>query len=104
MFGHSISWIETVFKGTLIFIYEQRKVFLYWDAQRLTPEQLQEYSNAIDMPGNRIYGVIDGTHRAICQPSTMNHKFFYSDYKNIHSVKFQAIMAPDGPIIHLTGS
>lgn len=103
MFGRSISWIETVFNGTLIYIYEQRKDFLYWDRQRLTPERLQSYCDAIDTPGRRIYGFIDGTHRAICRPSTMDQKFFYSGYKKVHSVKFQAIMAPDGLIIHLAG-
>ena len=92
-----------MFNGTLMFIYEQRKDFLYWDAQRLTANQLAAYCNAIDTPGNRIYGFIDGTHRSICRPSTMDQKFFYSGYKKVHSVKFQAIMAPDGLIIHLAG-
>ena len=103
VFGRSVSWIETVFNGTLTYIYEQRRDFLYWDAQRLTAEQLQIYCDAIDAPGNRIYGFIDGTHRAICRPSTMDQKFFYSGYKKVHSVKFQAIMTPDGLIIHLAG-
>jgi len=34
----------------------------------------------------------------------MDQKLFYSGYKKVHSVKFQAIMAPDGLIIHLAGS
>jgi len=33
----------------------------------------------------------------------MDQKFFYSGYKKVYSVKFQAIMAPDGLIIHLAG-
>ena len=92
-----------MFNGTLIYIYEQRNDFLYWDAQRLTAARLQTYCNAIDTPGNKIYGFIDGTHRSICRPSIMDQKLFYSGYKKVHSVKFQAIMAPDGVIIHLAG-
>ena len=103
MFGRSISWIETVFNGTLIYIYDQRRDFLYWDRPQLTPERLQSYCDAIDTLGNKIYGFIDGTHRAICRPIMMDQKFFYSGYKKVHSVKFQAIMAPDGLIIHLAG-
>ena len=33
----------------------------------------------------------------------MDQKFFYSGYKKVHAVKFQAIMAPDGLIIRLAG-
>ena len=92
-----------MFNGTLIHIYEQRKGFLYWDAQWLTGERLRTYCSAINPPGTRIYGFIDGTHRSICQSSTMDQKLFYSGYKNVHSIKFQMIMAPDGLIIHLAG-
>jgi len=31
----------------------------------------------------------------------MDQKPFYSGYKKVHSVKFQAIMVPDRLIIHL---
>ena len=77
---------------------------LYWDHIRLTPEQLKNYCQAIDTPGNLIYGFIDGTHRAICRPSSLPQQPFYSGYKKIHSIKFQAIMAPDGLIIHPAGN
>ncbi|RPA94383.1 hypothetical protein L873DRAFT_1701774, partial [Choiromyces venosus 120613-1] len=103
VFGHSISWIETAFNGTLIYIYEQRKEFLYWDTQQLMAQQLQTYCDTINTPGNRIYGFIDDTHQAICQPSTIDWKFFYSGYKKVYSVKFQAIVVPDRLTIHLTG-
>jgi len=97
-----MDWVD--FNTTLSYIYKQRRDFLYCDAQLLTGERLQNYCAAIDTPGNRIYGFIDGTHRAICQPSTIDQKLFYSGYKKVHLVKFQAIIAPDGLIIHLAGS
>jgi len=34
----------------------------------------------------------------------MDQKVLYSGYKKVHSIKFQAIMAPDGLIIHLAGT
>jgi len=33
----------------------------------------------------------------------MDENPFYSGYQKVHSVKFQAIMAPGGLIIHLAG-
>jgi hypothetical protein len=93
-----------VFNSTLLYIYNQRKDFLYWDHERLNSEKLAEYCMAINTPGNRIYGFIDGTHRSICRPGTIDQKIFYSGYKKVHSIKFQAIIAPDGLIIHLAGT
>ncbi|RPA88443.1 hypothetical protein L873DRAFT_1726039, partial [Choiromyces venosus 120613-1] len=103
VFGRGTSWIEIVFNSTLLYIYNQRKEFLYWDIQHRSPEQHKKYYIAIDTPGNRIYGFIDETHCTICQPGTVDQKVFYSGYKKAHTIKFQAIMASDGLIIHLAG-
>ena len=98
-----MSWIETIFNSILLYIYSEQKEFLYWDAERLTPDQLDKYCHAIDTPENRIFGFIDGTHRSICRPSTLDQKIFYSGYKKTHTIKFQAIMTSDGLIVHLAG-
>ena len=47
-----------------------------------------------------VCGFIDGTLRAICRPQ-QNQEFWYSDYKKKHTIKFHAIMCPDGLISHL---
>lgn len=47
-------------------------------------------------------GFIDGTIRPICRPS-QNQRSFFNGHKRIHSLKFQAIMFPDGIIGHISG-
>ncbi len=52
----------------------------------------------------------DGTLRAICWPSIVDQRIFYSSHCNIHALKFQGIMTPDcimssfaGPVHGLVG-
>lgn len=105
VFGHGTSWLESIFNDTITFIYENQKELLYWDSTRLTSQQIAVYCDAIKTPGNLglCYGFIDATHRAICKPGTTPQRLFYSGYKKIHSIKFQAITTPDGIISHLDG-
>jgi hypothetical protein len=68
----------------------------------LSYEQLKEYSNAIARKGgvDGICRFIDGTMRAICRPME-NQKLYYTGYKRLHTVKYQAILTPDGLISSL---
>jgi hypothetical protein len=72
--------------------------------RRLSYEQLKEYSNAIARKGgvDGIWGFIDGTMGAICRPME-NQKLYYTGYKRLHAVKYQAILTPDGLISSLAG-
>jgi len=56
--------------------------------------------DASGLPG--IWGFVDGTMRAFCQPGE-DQASFYSAYKKMHAFKFQSIVTPDGLLSLLAG-
>lgn len=51
---------------------------------------------------NNCWAFIDGTHVHVMWPSKYQ-KHLYSGYKKYHSLKYQAVVTPDGMIVHLAG-
>jgi len=57
-----------------------------------------------------LWAFIDGTLRACARPSSdvfpgLNlQKDVYSGYKRTHALKYQAVYAPDGLMVHLYGA
>jgi hypothetical protein len=106
MFGREYSFISAVFNFVLNQIYNNFRHLVFWDNQRLTPQKLQHYADAISRKGaplDCVVGFIDGTVRKICRLSR-NQKVAYNGHKRKHALKYQFVMAPDGIIIHMFGS
>jgi len=104
IFQKSRSWLRTIFNTVVEFLFQRFQHLVYWNVRRLSYEQLEEYSNAIARKGgvDGIWGFIDGTMRAICQP-VENQRLYYTGYKRFHAVKYQTILTPDGLISSLAG-
>src|SRR5690349_2901680 len=50
-----------------------------------------------------VFGFIDGTVRKICE-SSFGQRSMYNGHKCFHALKYQAVVAPDGIIIHISNS
>ena len=71
----------------------------------MNPPPLQMYADCIHQHGaslDNCFGFIDGTVRLIAKPGT-NQRILYSGHKWVHSLKFQALVIPNGLIAHLYG-
>ncbi|RPA94085.1 hypothetical protein L873DRAFT_1940703 [Choiromyces venosus 120613-1] len=79
---------------------------IFWDHNILISELLTKYCEVIRSngePSGCIWGFSDGTYKVICRPGseTTDQKYFYSGYKKVDTLQFQAIATPDGLIRHL---
>ena len=102
-FGCSRSYISTIVKLTVNYLYQRYHRKLFWDPNRLTLNQLQQYEMAISSRGcSGIWGFIDGTVRPIARPKK-NQEDYYSGHKGYHGIKYQGIVTPDGLISSLYG-
>ncbi|XP_064468692.1 uncharacterized protein LOC135382956 [Ornithodoros turicata] len=66
---------------------------------------LEQFAKAVHDKGAPLpncWGFIDGTARAICQPSS-DQKAYFSGHKRFHCLKYQGIMCPNGIIVRLDG-
>jgi hypothetical protein len=66
---------------------------------------MKKYADAISARGapiSSIFGFIDCTIRRICHPTWFQRQA-YNGHKKFHSLKFQAVMLPNGIIGHLYG-
>jgi hypothetical protein len=97
-FGRSHTWLSFVFLDTVEHLCQRYREKLWWDRGRLTLRTLKRYEAAITAKGGipGIWGWVDGTLRAICRPSTVHQRPYYSGYKKMHAFKCQGIMSPDG--------
>ena len=87
-------------------IYSKWKHLLEWDAQRLTPEKLLQYAQAVERKGapiQTVWGFIDGTIRGIARPSR-GQQTCYNSWKRKHCLKYHAIVTSDSLISHRFGS
>lgn len=76
-----------------------------WDADRLTPEVLRTFADAVHRKGAALrtcFGFIDGTVRAVARP-VRNQRISYNGHKRKHAFKCQSVSTPDGLIVHLHG-
>jgi hypothetical protein len=87
------------------YLYNKYAQKIQFDQSRMTNELLQIYVNAIEaktgLPLN-VFGFIDGTLRPTARPSEMQ-RAAYNGHKRVHGLKFQAVNAPDGLIVHMDG-
>jgi hypothetical protein len=106
LIGRSQSYQSSVFTDTIHHLVERYRQMVDWDESRLTQPFLASLATSVEeCSGGRVRGVfgwVDGTQRPICRPSE-HQEDFYSGYKKAHTIKFQAIVTPDGMIAHLGG-
>lgn len=90
----------------VIFLDEKWKHLLDYDHEvLLAPENLARYADAIfkrGAPLQHIWGFIDCTIRAISRPGDWQ-RVAYNGHKKQHSLKYQAVMLPNGLFGHLYG-
>lgn len=103
-FGHSRSWISTIFNDVIMHLARRYKKKLHWDSRRLTYDQCLEYAQVIKRAGGGhcFWGYIDGTANEICRP-TFDQQESYSGHKKMHAFNYQAIVTPDGLLSSLMG-
>jgi hypothetical protein len=104
MFGRSRAYQSIIFNDVVCHLASRYKTKMFWDPRRLTIDRLRMYAQAIGACGgvSSVWGFIDGTQRGICRPSE-DQREWYSGYKKAHTIKYQAIMTPDGIISHIAG-
>lgn len=71
----------------------------------LSPANLKIFADSIHAKGGALqncWGFIDGTVRGVCRPG-VHQRTLYNGHKKIHSLKFQAIAAPNGLVANLFG-
>jgi hypothetical protein len=73
-----------------------------------TKERMQTYAAVVAQKTGqfarkmRIFGFIDGTFKSTCRP-TKDQRIVYNGKDRAHGLKYQALTAPDGLILHLAG-
>ncbi|ETV68871.1 hypothetical protein H257_15223 [Aphanomyces astaci] len=85
-FGRSREALSALSNAAMLHVYERFGHLLDWDYQRLDSQWMQRCGDAIYMQGAPLktcIGFIDGTRK--------------------HALKYQAVMSPDGIIVHLHG-
>lgn len=107
-FGHSMTWLSTVFNDVGIHIQKKFGERMFWDVNQLTPHALTRYCLAIKSkgePSSKIWGFVDGTYRVMCRssPAVADQAWFYTGYKKAHTMQFQGISTPDGLICSASG-
>lgn len=103
-FKLNISTISYSIDYSTKFLYSKYSNILYFDSERIF-QNLERYAERINNKGGSLLncvGFIDGTVRPICRP-TNNQRDYYNGHKRVHSLKYQAIMFPDGIIGHISG-
>lgn len=71
----------------------------------LSPVNLQVYAQVIannGAPLENCWGFVDGTVRPICRPNE-NQRVVYNGHKKVHSLKYQAVVLPNGLIANMFG-
>jgi hypothetical protein len=104
-FGWKPERTSRIAKESRRFIYKRWKHLLHFDAERLTPRKLREYSNVINAKGvplRNCWGFVDGTVRPIARP-TKKQRTTFNGHKRTHALKYHAVVTPDGIIAHLFG-
>jgi hypothetical protein len=105
-FGKHRSALSEVFYHVLELLYEQFGLALEKWPQGLVESRAREYAKYVHEKGSpldRVVGFIDGTAVAISRPSGARQRATYSGHNRKNYLKFQAISAPDGLVLHLFG-
>jgi hypothetical protein len=105
-FGKHSACLTEIFYHTLeLFYLKFGERIMMWP-QNIIAKRASYYSNCVHEKGSalpNVVGFIDGTAVEIARPGGMGQRATYSGHKRRNCVKFQAVSAPDGLILHLYG-
>ena len=76
-----------------------------WNLDILSPDHLEMYMAAITSRGSPLencFGVFNGTVRPIAGPGE-NQRVFFNGPKQVHALKFQSVVLPNGLIGNMYG-
>jgi DDE superfamily endonuclease len=105
-FGKHRSALSEIFHHTLELFYGEFGSYLTNWPHGLVDSRARDYAKAVFEKGSPFYsvvGFIDGTPIDIKRPSGARQRATYSGQKRSNCLKFQAVSAPDGSILHLFG-
>jgi DDE superfamily endonuclease len=105
-FGKHRSALSEVFYHAMELFYDEFGSSLEKWPQGLVESRAREYAKCLHDKGSpldSVVGFIDGTAVAISRPSGTRQRATYSGHKRKNCLKFQAISAPDGLVLHLFG-
>ena len=109
MFPRHRTVLSNMFNVGIDFVHARMKSHLTTLNQPfLSAERLEIYANNVAETTDdltepmKIWAFIDGTTRRICRPSK-DHRIVYNGKDRYHALKFEAVTALDGIIIHLAG-
>ena len=102
-FGHSRSWISTIFNNIIMHLSRRYYQTPYW-SRRLTYTKTLNYSIAIKDAGGShcFWSFIDGTANFICRSTDRGNdkqRVSYSGHKHQHQFQSSCIVTPDSLII-----
>jgi nuclease HARBI1 len=103
-FGRSAAWVSHIYNDVLQHLNNRYADFLHFDPIRVNLSTIGAYCQAIEEVAGpvRTWGFIDGTLRPHLRPM-VDEAAYYTAYKKVHAMKYEAIMAPDGLMVHLGG-
>lgn len=97
---------DVVCSDVLDFVYDTHSHRITrWNPTVLSPADPQIYSDAIAAKGAALqncFGFIDGAIRPIRRPGEQQ-RILYNGHKKFHSLIFQAVALPNGPIGNFYG-
>ena len=105
-FGKHTSYLDEMFYFTVQKFYGSFSHLIRNINSSLWISRAPLYAAAISEKGlsmSHCIGFIDGTKLQISRPKGRSQRATYSGHKRINCIKFQAISAPDGLILHLFG-
>ena len=106
MFGRAIEEMSLISTTFTNFIYDRWRYLLQTMGQPwLAPDQLEIFAASIHERSAAIsncFGFVDGSLVPICRPGN-NQRIFYNGHKRVHAIKYQAVSAPNGLCVNLSG-
>lgn len=105
-FGRSEGVLNEIFYESLEYFYETYAHLITTFRDEFVQSRAEIYSNAIEKcgaPYDKCVGFIDGTNIFIARPRGLQQRATFSGHKRRNGLKFQAISAPDGLILHIYG-
>ena len=103
IFGRAKEEISIIFNTTIDIIYNLHKDKLHnLDQEWITPDRFAGAIANKGAPLNNIWGFVEATLHAICRPK-YHEQTVFNGRQQIHSLKFQSVICPNGLIADLYG-
>ena len=103
MFGRHVTELSVIFNIMLDALFRKHHHKLQQVNQSWVNHD--QFAEAIAAKGSalkNVWGFIDGTQGRLCHPNVGQESIF-NGHKRIHSLKYQAVIAPNGMLVHFFG-